>query len=1208
MRVALAASFASTALAVVGTAGPAGPAQGPQTPDQAATPVVVDYKAITNPRSEYATFNPEVVRGFAFDDKANKLFSIHAHASTLLVFDTSTGGGSAPIERWRTVTDPVSVRLHGGFLFVVGQGNHVLAKHDAATGAILDLVQLGSEPGDMVIDSNGEAWISCMASDEVQHVQLSPSLAVLDSYSWNEGLELKRPRFLTHQPATSKHPERILVAPLVSGNGTFGVDKYVPGVNFNAGARELDTTEIHDGYSAAFAGSLGLNGYGVLPDEDLFAIELGSTIQVAAVARTVGTLLNAHGEHPKTGDYWMLGIESDNANPALQTEPDLNGIFATNELSVILGGIPSIAAVGGAPAGLVLPGATTDVDLLPSGAYDPTGAGSLSFPYALAFGEVHKQTVAAVAGSTTPNVSLFSSFGKRVAGGDMSLSNSPLGGRVVRSLEFRGDRLFIYCQDTSNILVWDFYVAASGQVLPQPIASQEFHLGEDPTPLDIAAGRSIWYDATRSLNGRVSCNTCHPGGESDGLSWPLTHDTLDFKDNMITQTLDGALDSYPLHWRGERDLIDFNDAFPGLLGGGPGSLLSEGPGGEFEEFKAFVFALQTTANAQQNPDRRVHATDVPGAQPNGYVGDAAVGHEMFVGNIGIHIAGSSQPDIPVAVDCNRCHTMPTGSIGLPFINQNGLTLVNDGSSADFIHSDFAFAAAIETAALHNMGNLRRQPQVDFTHNYSGGAATYELPLLGFGFLHAGVTPSQTDFLLDNFLARSQNVNALDHQDAADLSAFMDVFDSGTAPSVHLGFRLVGGTSNASTVADIQSLLVDQADPAKRWVDVVVLGTSEDDSGNLVRQSWWYDPGLSAFICEDSNVSPASLADFASGSGWENVFLGCLPGQGERLGVDYDNDGLRNSNETAPLSPYVRDYDNDGYPDGYERAVTGLNELVPNVPADNDDSVIHFETAEPVRWTMSGANLQMETTDSHSDTFARRHTAVLRNLLPSGTAFSWTNNYRVLLTLEDIKGNTTPMIVTGGFDAGQSDQGETIVLMENSLTDQGTAGGVRSGQYEVRLGDLGVPDRSGTGDRVVVVHLLRRATAFDDWEFVPPGDIEPSSAPFMASTLTMKFTTQPPTGPPVTHTRIWDPSSHYTDGSGVTATFLVLAPTDGAGWTGTTIGLSGASASQDIAVQVVSVFERHDPATYSQSAPELDFNSRRDYKMPMTHRDLRMVDM
>jgi hypothetical protein len=103
----------------------------------------------------------------------------------------------APVARWRTLVNPVSIVIDGPDLLVVGQGTHALARHDRSTGFITDVLQLASEPADIVLDPvQHQAWISCMGSDAVEQIALTGALTRIKTWGLAQGLAAKRPRFL----------------------------------------------------------------------------------------------------------------------------------------------------------------------------------------------------------------------------------------------------------------------------------------------------------------------------------------------------------------------------------------------------------------------------------------------------------------------------------------------------------------------------------------------------------------------------------------------------------------------------------------------------------------------------------------------------------------------------------------------------------------------------------------------------------------------------------------------------------------------------------------------------------------------------------------------------------------------------------------------------------------------------------------------------
>src|SRR5688572_32103670 len=108
---------------------------------------------------------------------------------------------------------------------------------------------------------------------------------------------------------------------------------------------------------------------------------------------------------------------------------------------------------------------------------------------------------------------------------------------------------------------------------------------------------------------------------------------------MVTQSLLSISDTFPYHWRGERNLDHFNGAFQGLLG--HATTLTESPGGELDQFEAFVFSLQAPANPHQHVDRVLDGLS------------ARRGQDLFL----------HKENVLFVFRCADCHAMPSGTNG-----------------------------------------------------------------------------------------------------------------------------------------------------------------------------------------------------------------------------------------------------------------------------------------------------------------------------------------------------------------------------------------------------------------------------------------------------------------------------------------------------------------------------------------------------------------
>lgn len=1147
---------------------PAGPAQD------------VPYAALTNTTRSFTNFNVEVVRGMALTD-ATEMYAINAYQSTLLRFAPFSTLQST----WRTLNNPVSVATHEGDVYVVGQGNHALARHDGATGKILDVLSLPSEPADIVIDDQNDwAYVSCMGDDAVVRIQLAPGagttlMSILDIWSWDQGLKLKRPRFLYLDPNDPVDPADnvVYVAPLVSGNNTL-VTRGLSDHLFNEAILDGEDTNLFPG--------------GGLPDHDLFRIHPGASTEVIPVVRAAGSLILAHGWNPGTDDYWILNV--DHLNAELEGEPDASGVFADNRLA-IKDSLPPLT-------GPVLPPGPPDElididDLAPPmqvmPVYDPDR--SLPFPYAMEFLENGQ---AVIAGSMNRLFAVFDGSGDRIAEVPMT---GTVSGSVPRTIRYVAPYLLVYCQQSSNICVYSVTPGNPPAILP----FSQISLLDDPTPAAVHHGRGIWYDGTLSKDGRTSCNTCHPQGGADGLVWNIADLPVDDKGIMVTQPLFGIEDSFPYHWRGERALVDFN-VIVELLGGD-----SNLPDEDMADFMEFIFSLSPAANPRQagplellpstpgvgprlkrDLDRRLKDSLTPELQGEGLIASPEVG-SPGAGSVAFHTLNSDDADAGGAAfgACVNCHTNPTGGNG------------------DFNVDDFKRENRkniIEVAHFDNNMKFKTQPIVGDIHvSLPSGTETIKSQILGSGATHNGRFVNAFDFV--NFFFSSR----FPAEVIADISAFLQLFDSGIAPSTHYAARLAGN-SPPGTAANIQSWLLDQA--ADGWVDVVVVGDFPTMTGP-VRVHWYYDPASQLFVPEDSTVIPSpqpfsAFQNFAGGA--DNVFMGVPPGNEVRLGVDWDNDGLDTEAEVLwGTNLWIADSDGDGEPDGYEAANNGdptnvgiqANDTTPpslvgSIVLDfvnASQAKFAFEADEEVTWKLEVlATPGTPPAESEGRSLDQRHTAVLRGLTPS-TDFQDSNDpptlptpmtYAPLLVLTDRAGlsssywidpfDTTAMI---RFDDAQTDEASQELTVVGDITHTIPASGPFDHQIGVRI--VYRERRPGTTsidpapEQIVVGQLLRKDMD-GRWQKVPATDVV-TNANVTARSLTAFE------GGNLGHLETGESGiGPYTTGQ-----FLVLAETNANGWRSFRFSVTTANPNDEFMFNVVQVVPKRLNPGYIAAQPFFD---------------------
>lgn len=978
------------------------------------------YDELTNTYRTVTNFNVETVRGMHVA-ASGRLLMINTHGSTLNMW--TPGGSLVPQFYWPTLNNPIAVDAYTDtaeepdveYAVVLGGGSHALALHELVGGRITNTLQLPGETGDVVVDQdNHRAFVSCPGTNTVVQVGL-PDLDLEATFT----VESQRPRFLylDRGDAANAADNVVYVAPELSGNNT---------ISTNA-LQDKDTGAFL--LASPFATAFDCKPFlpGGLPDDDLFRVTphtpsggQAPTLAAASVLRNAGTILEAHGRNPFTGEYWIVGVEALNAgttaNP-VTTEPELNGKFARNQLTIA----PTLDAV-------TRPWQHTTIDLdAVGGAYDARY--SVSFPYGLGF---HPTGYAAIVGSASDQLRGLGPDGARV--GDLEL---PVGS-IPRGVAFdaTGYLMFVYCWGTNEVQAYDvggvlqamadapYYVAPVGSGL---LAT--FDLGADPTDPRIRHGRELFYDADNSKDGRVTCNHCHPGGGMDLLGWNIQDFPHDHKDLMVTQSLKSIEDTFPYHWRGERDLEAFNVAFAGLLGG---AKLGETPGGEFDDFKAFVFSLQAHANPKQDPRRVLNpalSTVQPGFNdvPNHVAGNP--------------ITGQGDMDIPSTLferfSCADCHGKVAGTVGDPQNDDVGNIPGN---------------LVLDVAHFRQL-NHKESPVVSFNLNVGTSVFKLRAPRNGYGMSQDGDHPSVFDFL-------NRNPFAITQQQQEHLAAFVEQADQGLSPAAHVVYQVNDGT-DPLVLDEIDDVLFAQAGitfEASHGVSIAAIGSHEDGTGNVRDLTWYYLPATQLFYASDPNVTfpdgstgtqPWNALKDEAGRGRATfTLIGVPPGNALRFAHDVDDDGLVLSGEIASSSePFDPDTDGDGFRDGHEVA----NGADPNddgdVPADGTDPALVYARldhtgasyAKVVLVFSEPVTLEIVATDpvSGHSTTERRYvprvydSVTVQRLRPSLPAVDFEpdypiadvlgepHNYSFEIRATDLGGNTA--IFTSGPAVGTRDQ-------------------------------------------------------------------------------------------------------------------------------------------------------------------------------------------
>jgi YVTN family beta-propeller protein len=380
----------------------------------------------------------------------------------------------------------------------------------------------------------------------------------------------------------------------------------------------------------------------------------------------------------------------------------------------------------------------------------------------------------------------------------------------------------------------------------------------DPMPAAIRAGRGYLFDARLSGNGTVSCGICHMDADNDGLAWDLgdpggdmltvlganlsVHDTTPrprsmhpMKGPMVTQTLRGMQNGDPFHWRGDKPTLQsFNSTFDNLMGG------SQIDAEDMDDLAEYLKSLVHHSNPNRNLDRSL-PTSFSGGNP-------ITGRDLFNNHAKSH--------------CNVCHLLPEGTdhnIDLP--QESGLS------------------QPVKTPPL-------RTTYQRMLFDSRAGAAS----ISGFGMLHDGtggtsMLPTVHPYVLSN-------LDTL--QELANVTAFIQCFDTGTARTVGYGRTVTAANrTDSAVIADI-ALLEARAATTAGDCDLVVRGVI----GSTPRVLRWTGTVYQNDSTAGGTMTRAALLAALSGND-AITFTGVLPGTGPRFGGDEDEDSVLNGDDPNP---------------------------------------------------------------------------------------------------------------------------------------------------------------------------------------------------------------------------------------------------------------------------------------------------------------------
>ena len=780
----------------------------------------------------YVNFEAHQTRPICLSPDGTRLFAVNTPDGRLSVFDVSNPANPWPvlIREIPVGVEPVSVNaLSNDEAWVVNEVSDSVSVVSVAAGAVTDTLACKDEPADVVF-ANGQAFVSCSQNNLVRVFDLATHAATATI-----PLEGLNPRSL----AVSGDGTKVYAAFKLSGNRTTLLPANLappqpPPTNTSLPAPPQVGLIVS-------ANDTRLSPAPNMPDNDVAEINT-ATLAITRYFNGTGTVNFFVAVRPASTELWVANTEARNLT---RFEPVVKGHIVDNR----------VTRVNTFGAGTVTPfdlNPGVDYLLFPNNA---ALASALAQPTALAF---------------TPDGAAFwlASFGTdRVAKIDADtgavisrIETGPTTGAAADPRNKRGTR-GLALQAANNRL---YVLNRISNTISIVSTASELVLGEiptgtyDPTPAVIRVGRGFLYDARLSANGTQSCASCHIDGDRDDLAWDLgdpggsmqTVTTLGgsvilsmhpMKGPMNTQTLRGLSGLNPLHWRGDRsDFTAFNPAFASLLGG---TALSTA---DMNAFRDFINTVVFEPNPNQNRDRTMPSLFPPG-DPN--AGDPNAGRSTFLNE-----------NYNPGLRCNTCHALPTGT------NRVIITAGALQESQDF-----------KVPQLRNVYQKLR-----FVRSATA------VSLSGFGLTHDGADPDVFTFLSRPVFGAF----AADTTRKRNLNAFMQCFDTGTAPAVGYA-RTVSAATLAGASAD-WSLL--EAQSAATNCDLVVRLLENGERHGLL-----YRPATNDYLSDQAALGALTRAALQAkvAGGATLTIMGTPRTSGQRLAIDRDGDAIPDADEPTP---------------------------------------------------------------------------------------------------------------------------------------------------------------------------------------------------------------------------------------------------------------------------------------------------------------------
>jgi YVTN family beta-propeller protein len=624
------------------------------------------------PAAAFSNYESAHVHPLDMTPDGKRLLAVNTANGTLEIFDVSGATTVSLASVVKVGLDPVTVRAASNTeAWVVNVLSDTVSVVDLASATVKATLATDDEPADVVFaGAPRRAYVSCaqaktvLVFDPAQPAQPPSRIAILG----------EQPRAL----ATSPDGSKVYLAIFESGNGTTilsgkssnaepdvlhdpsgpygGVN---PPPNANGGTtfnppqnpanpapppglslivRRTATGDwvddngrswrrfVSGGVNADWGARVRTAGWDLV-DRDVATIDT-ATGAVTYQGGMLNIVMNV-AVNPATGLVTVIGTDATNE---VRFEPILNGRF----LRVLAGGFMP----GGTPATCDLNShltyATPSVPV-------SERTRSIGDPRGLAFNAAGTRTY--VTGMGSNNLVVFDASCRRVGQAPtIAVGQGP----TAIVLQEAQRRAFVLNRFDATISVVSLDTETVTATVP---------FSYDPTPQVVKDGRPLLFN-THLLSGlgQISCASCHVDGKSDRLAWDRgipngemvsvvdgTGKTVQhhpMKGPFLTQNLVDTMQSYLLHWRGDKPTLGhFSSSFQTLLGADAAATPEQ-----VATLQAFLETLRTPPNPYRNLDNSYPTSlSIPG--PRGTI--------ARVGNAVLGLAEFQQ-------SCQGCHRGHTG--------------------------------------------------------------------------------------------------------------------------------------------------------------------------------------------------------------------------------------------------------------------------------------------------------------------------------------------------------------------------------------------------------------------------------------------------------------------------------------------------------------------------------------------------------------------